>query len=152
MISSFSFQPSLFIVLSKMNNPNFGKVLLLQFIDQHITYYKKLILKSTLLIAFKFVGLSKYNYNYNLVEKPHFHFWFWFIAIDADVTNLEYYMKRSEILEELGDKTKAIQGFRRLLSSKNKIIKKVNSTFVHRIDDITDINVLLSISLWPLPS
>jgi hypothetical protein len=40
------------------------------------------------------------------------------LAIDADVTNLEYYMKRSEILEELGDKTKAIQGFRRLLSSK----------------------------------
>jgi hypothetical protein len=42
----------------------------------------------------------------------------YYLAIDADVTNLEYYMKRSEILEELGDKTKAIQGFRRLLSSK----------------------------------
>ena len=31
------------------------------------------------------------------------------------MTNIEHYLKRTEILEELGDKTRAIAGFRRLL-------------------------------------
>jgi hypothetical protein len=49
-----------------------------------------------------------------------------FLAIDADVTNIDYYLRRAEILEELGDKNRAIIGFKRLLSSK---LKKIMPSF-----------------------
>ena len=94
-------------------------------------------------MSLTFLNFLRYNTTVNLqvwttVVNPVWNLlWNWkilFLAIDADVTNIEYYLKRTEILEELGDKNRAIAGFRRLLASNcyNTIYCKYNFVLVKR--------------------